>query len=230
MNLKAKLDQAHKKSDDFEPSHSLLSFLEKDQFGIFNNKELSILELGCGQGSVLEQFSMLGESWSVTGLDISCEAISIAQARLRGRKQFSFIEASFDNILNDKNYDVIIDSHLLHCITCDEQREHYWKTIEGSLRAGGLFVLESMVAHENMSFDYDQFMDYESSTLFQDNLAIRKIKAAKDLELELKNSGLKIFYLEFFESLQFIAHPERKKIMEGDPEVMRALLFKAKTM
>jgi len=223
-------DKSYEKSENFTPSASLLSFIKKDQLSVLAKKNLRILEVGCGNGSVLEGLEGLCKSWTIKAIDSAKTPIINAKKRLKDSQQFTFEVLSISELEDDQEYDLVIDSHLLHCLTEDNDRLTYWQKINQVLRPGGALILETMVAHENMSFDFDQYMDFETSTLFQDDRAIRRIKDAQGLEVELKHSKLEIFYLEFFETMQFIAHSERLQVHEGDPEVMRALLFKPKTM
>ncbi len=68
-------------------------------------KKESLLELGCGQGFVLEKFSSLSKH--LTGVDIGKELIDIAKNK---NKNIEYVVGSAEDpqILKDKTFDVII--------------------------------------------------------------------------------------------------------------------------
>ncbi len=228
MNKKLCFDDAHKNSEGYTASKSLIDFLQKDQYDIFKEDDLSILEVGCGKGSLFEEIEGLRGSWNVLGIDISKIAIEAAKKRLAGHNNLFFQVSKIEDLEENNIFDVIIDSHVLHCLTDAKDRASYLGSMYKRLRPGGVIYIETMVAHKNLIFEFDQWMDFETCILYQNESPIRSIKEAFELEEEFISHGAKIFYLEVFESLQFIAHSQRSFVNQGDPEVLRALLFKEK--
>ena len=104
-----------------------------------------ILELGCGTGALSCQLASAG--YVVTGLDISSSAIAFAQTAASDRGlTVEFVAADASSWLsNSEQFDVIIDSHMLHCIALPRDRQVILGGIRGSLKKGGELWTESML-------------------------------------------------------------------------------------
>jgi 2-polyprenyl-3-methyl-5-hydroxy-6-metoxy-1,4-benzoquinol methylase len=103
------------------------------------------LDLGCGTGTTAFVLAMLG--FEVTGIDISATAIEMG----RGLAHLQSLEVKFlvGDILDlealDKEFDLIYDSHCLHCIVFEEDRKRVLTGVKNSLTPSGIFILDTMV-------------------------------------------------------------------------------------
>lgn len=183
------------------------------------------LETGAGSHSYLYNF-LNKYSFSLSLLDISEVNLNKLDSSIGDNKNVSFIHEDACKYINDNKYDLIVDSHLYHCLTTDENRKQYLQNIHRSLKVGGTFVMETMVSHSSMSFDHDLSFDLSSGVLSLGKQNIRMIKETREIERELLNSGLQITYLRCFEDLKLIAHPYRDTANSFDPDILRIICQK----
>ena len=114
-----------------------------------NPKGMKALDVGCGTGTTAFMLAQMG--MDVTGIDISETAIGMGEelARTQGLN-INFVKGDvldlkiFSEKLNQK-FDLIYDSHCLHCIVFDEDRMKVLTGAKQSLTPGGIFVLDTMV-------------------------------------------------------------------------------------
>lgn len=103
------------------------------------------LDVGCGTGTTAFLFSQMG--MDVTGVDISETAISMGHelARQQGLN-INFVKGDALELekLNQK-FDLIYDSHCLHCIVFEDDRQKVLTGVKKSLNPGGIFILDTMV-------------------------------------------------------------------------------------
>ena len=113
------------------------------------------MDLGCGTGTTA--FKMAEMGLSVTGIDISPTAIEMA--RDLATQQNLNINFKVGDILQLENlnqkFDVIYDSHCLHCIVFEEDRRKVLSGVKDSLRDSGVFILDTAIATENTVFSDD---------------------------------------------------------------------------
>ena len=103
------------------------------------------LVLGCGTGPLACLLARRGHH--VTGVDMSPTAIEMA--RMQAKKRGLDIEYLIADVCHDElpktRYDLIVDSHLLHCIVTEADRQSVFELIHGALAASGHFILETMI-------------------------------------------------------------------------------------
>ena len=107
------------------------------------------LDLGCGTGTTAFTLAKLG--FVVSGLDISETAIEMACEL--AKKQNLEINFQVGDVLSldklNEKFDLIYDSHCLHCIVFDEDRNKVLTGIKKSLSEAGIFILDTMAMTEN---------------------------------------------------------------------------------
>lgn len=183
---------------------------------------LRILEAGAGRGGLGLHLARLGAS--VTLLDFSPIALE------QGEKIFSTENLNVKTVLGDvtspelsleEKYDIIVDSHLLHCLTEDPERSSYYAFIKEHLSDRGIFVAETMV-HRKKLYIPEGFHFDEKNVLWQfmgQMIPIRRILDSLDLEDEIKKTGLEIAYFYYYGQFGFIPH---QNFLEVPAEILPA--------
>ena len=109
-----------------------------------------VLELGCGTGALACRLATLG--FAVTGLDISESAIAFARARAGERGlpvRFEVADACTWRP-HGQPFDVVIDSHLLHCIVRPAECRQVLERVADCLTPDGEFWTETMAIGTGM--------------------------------------------------------------------------------
>lgn len=199
-----------------ENNESLISFYETflAQFPshIPAASELKVLDLGCGLGGLSFYFAKKGAK--VTGIDISSLAIAGAKQLAKNkniRVDFRVLDLGQEQKWDEK-FDLIFDSHLLHCLTNKEQRSHYYNFIANALTKEGHFLCETMAQSSHLRIPVGYHLDENfvlSKEMGDDQLSpIRKIVDVKDIEDEIALSNLKIHTLYYHSELAFALFDE----------------------
>ena len=103
------------------------------------------LDMGCGTGTTAFILSQMG--FDVTGIDVSETAIELASdlAQKQNLKaQFKKWDVLKLEQLNEK-FDLIYDSHCMHCIVFDEDRRRVLEGVKNSLSKDGIFILDTAI-------------------------------------------------------------------------------------
>jgi len=91
-----------------------------------------ILELGCGTGDFTRLFSR--PEFTLTAVDISEDLIAIASKNLADYQNVQFIHSSFESLPDNKKYDAVIGSSVLHHLEIKPALEQ----IHSLLKPGGV--------------------------------------------------------------------------------------------
>ncbi|MEP7298115.1 MAG: class I SAM-dependent methyltransferase [Burkholderiales bacterium] len=131
--------------DDFALREVVLSWLATSSAAKPGAK---ILELGCGTGALSCMLAKQG--FQVTGVDISSSAISFARSIASKRALgVAFTVADVCALeFTDAGFDLVIDSHLLHCIALPLERRQLLSRISRLLASDGEFWTETMALQE----------------------------------------------------------------------------------
>ncbi len=180
----------------------------------------SILEVGCGARSVLEDLSLWPEAERMA-MDLSDRAIEYASQRGSNRVEYfqgNLLELNFLHA-----FDVVVDGHCLHTLSLLAELELALKGIHRSLRPGGLLLWESMVAHSKMALDPCLSYDGEAH-LLKEGKPFRILLKAFDMEKLVLENGFKIEYFSILGHRRMIPVDDREVPLSGDPEVLRMIL------
>jgi SAM-dependent methyltransferase len=195
----------------------------KNRFlGSKNWKDLKVIELGSGRGGVGLQLAQLGAQ--VTLVDFSQSALDQARSlfELEGLEVKTVVgDLTYPDIELASDFDILVDSHLLHCITDDAARASYYRLVLEHLRPGGIFVAETMV-HRKKIYIPDGFMFDENYVLWQmfgKWTAVRRILDSLDLEKELNTAGFHIAYFYYYGQYGFVPH---RSFMDIPAEILPA--------
>jgi len=134
------------------------------------------LDLGCGTGTTA--FTMAQMGYDVTGIDISETAIEMA--RDLATAQNLKIRFAVGDILKldelKQRFDLIYDSHCLHCIVFDEDRQKVYNGVKNSLSENGLFILDTSV----MNGSWNPTAGDDSLRFDEDYILWHKTKPSQD--------------------------------------------------
>ena len=172
---------------------------------------LKVLELGSGRGGVGLLLARLGAD--VTLVDFSPSALQQAQSLfdLEGRNVRTVVgDVTHPDLELGVKYDLIVDSHLLHCLTEDPDRASYYRLILEHLRPEGIFVAETMV-HRKKLLIPDGFMFDQRNVLWQmfgQWIPVRRILDSLDLEQEILAADLHITYFYYYGQYSFVPHKD----------------------
>ena len=102
----------------------------------------ALLELGCGDGNSTVYLGR--RDYSVTGIDVSESAAKMAQARVRDDDLCDIrvlcCDATDLQPLEDKSFDIVLDSGCLHCVVDKEDRRDVLRSVTRVLKDGGSFL------------------------------------------------------------------------------------------
>jgi SAM-dependent methyltransferase len=167
------------------------------------------LDLGCGTGTTAFVLAQLG--FVTSGVDISSTAIAMAKdLAQRQRLQIDFRQADILRLEDlAASFDLVYDSHCLHCIVFDEDRARVLSGVRSVLAPGGKFVLDTMIHREG----YDLSAGFETLRLDADGIlwhktaepevrgvvkvdgqlwcAQRRVRTREQMLAELKTAGFK---------------------------------------
>ncbi len=159
----------------------------------------SLLELGCGTGSMLDQFTRIG---SVTGLDRSPEMLAIAAEKV---PRAELVEADMASFSLGRTFDVVVcafDS-LNHVLTFDGWLSTF-DAVVAHLSDGGLFVFDVNTLGELRRLGEEPPAVYD----FDRGVAVIDVTFAHDGE----DSGMSQWDIRIFEHLrgcQYRLHREQ---------------------
>lgn len=106
------------------------------------NKNLNILDLGCGPGLYSEKLASRGHH--VTGVDFSANSIDYAKASAsRNGLEIEYICQDYTNLdLPENKYDLVMLIYTDFGPLLPAERERLLRTVKRVLRPGGLFVFD----------------------------------------------------------------------------------------
>jgi len=206
-------------------SKGLANYAIESKIKFLSSKDwqgLKVLEMGSGRGGLGLHLARMGADVSL--VDFSPSALEQASQvySLEGFKPNLVVaDVGHPDVALPENYDLIVDSHLLHCVISDPERLSYLQLVREHLTPNGIFVAETMV-HRKKLFIPDGFMFDQKNTLWQmfgEWKPVRRILDSLDLEQELNTAGFNITYFMYYANYAFIPH---KNFMEIPSEIFPA--------
>lgn len=183
---------------------------------------LSVLEMGAGRGGLSLHLARLGAK--VTLVDFSPSALSQAE-KIFASEGYEVVtiqgNVTHPDVDLPQKYDLIVDSHLLHCLTDDPDRSSYYRLVSDHLTSRGIFIAETMV-HRKKLFIPDGFMFDERNVLWQmfgKWTPVRRILDSLDLEKELNDAQFDIIYFYYYGQYGFVPH---QSFMDIPAEILPA--------
>jgi len=218
------------------PNQSLIEFYSQEIKKRLPLKTLNVLEIGCGTRSI---FASLDGDFEVLGIDISPSAIKLANQK-NDSKYIKYENIDVTSLNLENQFDLVIDSHCLHCLTDPGDREKALKNIYASLKPSGIFALETMTSQKLMSFENPyRFEDNVLYRLFTNAsfvdlkffdgapfLPIRRIDHALKIEEDILKAGFKIIFLYVFSHKKIIPDENRDHPLRTDPDTLQIIAQK----
>lgn len=158
-------------------------------------RELRVLECGGGLGGLSLQLAERGARCTL--IDVSGKALELAQSLAQGKGvelEVHKQDVGMPSDLGVSKFDIIVDSHLLHCLPTAPERASYHQFVKDHLAPNGIVVGETM-AHRKKIFVPEGWRMDEDHVLWQkfgDWLPVRKVSDSLDLETEFKAAGFSI--------------------------------------
>lgn len=165
----------------------------------------TILEAGCGRGEFT--LWLIEQGYTVWGCDRVAATLP----------QVPFIHQDLLKPLNtDQKFDLIIDSHLFHCLVFDQERELYLCNLKSALNPKGIIMIEclgklqkSNPAHYLIQENGVMWARTEKNLIGTINVGaqvyvpFRRTSTVHDFEILAKKIDLKILELTYENGLGF---------------------------
>lgn len=183
MNSLELFNKIYKEETERAYSKSLLKFFESEIYSRLGNNPC-ILDLGAGSKSIFEDTDLLKSN--ITAIDFSPVAIKSATL-LPSEISYKEVDLGIPGVLESEQYDLVFDSHCLHCITDESKRKAAFINIYQALKPDGLFSAEMMVSPSGKNI----------------KLPNKHVVDARVLEDEILSYGFKIIYFLIVRDLVF---------------------------
>lgn len=155
----------------------------------YSDKNISILDIGCGYGRDALYLASHGNC-SITGIDISTEAISIAKNNSKGIPNIQFTHEDYHNI--DKQYDIIMVANVYHLLNPSEQEKFRIKIFK-LLKSGAVLFINTLSVNDKEEFGKGEAVFNEDNSFVQN-----KYLHFSSIE-EVKNDFSSLDVVEIFE-------------------------------
>lgn len=190
---------------------------------------IDILELGPGDKSLFE-----GRDWnffnsrpnSILAIDKKVAKVTALPGELPPPPDdfLNYVYGDITQKIPAGPYDLIFDSHCLHCLTDSEQRVCAFKNIYNVMRPGARIAGEMMVSHKFMKFEPPFFYAEDERILYKivaDKLhPLRKILTHLEAEQEILNAGFEIEYFFFEKGRKFAFDALYEYAWKTDPDCL----------
>ena len=208
---------------------TLLQLVRK-ALGLMTVKPTKLLEVGSSSYSVLSQIvkSELDGGANLICIDNDSSAIDLG-SRLNPETKFVALNAL--NIQEiDEVFDLILDSHMIHCLESISQVKNYLLRSNSVLSQNGIMIIETMIANneffvENKSWIVESFPG-NFSIVERAGVGRRVVFEQLFLEDLVKECGFEISYLYFVNGNRFVFDGNRDNAVSSDPDAIQLVLKK----
>ncbi len=179
-------------SENSEVFNSLVDFFQKNIRSRLSSDHVRILELGSGVRSQFADISL--PHASILAIDRDERKCEFAEAVSGVTYMCADISAEsfLDSIQNEK-FDLVFDSHCIHCIVEPAERAWSFHNIKASLKDEGLFCAEMMIQSKRKELDVIE----------------RHVPHARELEEELIAAGFRLKFFSVSRNLSFELNTEQ---------------------
>lgn len=139
-------------------------------------KGASVLDLGTGAGNCALFCASQGAK--AAGVDVSSTAIKMA---IKNAKEMGvaakFHQKDILELFLNEQFNVVIDSSLLHCLTFPQDRSKFYSTAEKHLLPGGHLFIHTMTQNPDMGGLNDNFFHFDDEILW--SLGMERVKSGR---------------------------------------------------
>lgn len=136
-------------ADSYAAKFSFVPDYGRDVIKLLHGEHLSVLDLGCGNGTLTKVLAGLGHN--VIGMDMSRNQLALAKKTC---PSIEFIEGDATDFTLDRQFDAVFSNAVLHWIDEDRQPD-MMLCVRDCLKKGGQFVFE-MGGFKNNQLIHDE--------------------------------------------------------------------------
>jgi tRNA (cmo5U34)-methyltransferase len=140
----------------------------------FNSTDkFSIIDLGCGTGSVAKILANKFPNAKIVCLDIAPKMIEISKCKLEEYQNIEFVVGDFCKFDFEKQFDVVVSSLALHHIESDFKKREFYSLIYKSLTESGQFVNADVVLASdeyNQNINMLKWIEYMNKSVSMDEI------------------------------------------------------------
>ena len=180
-------------SENSEVFSSLVDFFQKNIRSRLPSGQVQILELGSGTRSQFADISL--PHARILAIDRDERKCEFAEAVSGVTYMCADISSeSFQDLIQNEKFDLVFDSHCLHCIVEPAERAWSLHNIKASLKDGGLFCAEMMIQSKRKELEVIE----------------RHVPHARELEDELIAAGFRLNFFSVSRNLSFELNAEHE--------------------
>lgn len=113
------------------------------------NKEIKIIDLGCGTGTIALELKRKYPRAKITCVDLAENMIQMAKTKLKGYSDIEYYIKDFYDFRFDKRYDVVVSSLALHHLVTDRDKFMFYEKIYKNINNEGVFYNADVVLGSN---------------------------------------------------------------------------------
>jgi tRNA (cmo5U34)-methyltransferase len=132
------------------------------------NKNINVIDLGCGTGTLSLRIMKEYPNAHITCLDMTSNMLELAKRKLSEYYNIEYILEDFYTFNFNKKYDLVISSFALHHLITPGDKKNFYQKIFDSLKEGGCFYnLDILIGpnDEVQNFYMKKWVDFLSQNL-----------------------------------------------------------------
>lgn len=139
---------------------------------------ISILDLGCGTGTISQRISNRFPKSRIVCLDIASNMIEISRYKLSDHMHSEHLVGDFNKIKDRGKFDVVVSSLALHHLETDTDKKEFYATIFDHLNDKGVFYnADVTLASTNFmqQRNIDKWMEFMSKSVSMEEITSKWI-------------------------------------------------------
>src|SRR4030042_6306771 len=156
------------------------------------SKDIHVLDLGSGTGTVCQKVKERYVNAHVTCLDFAENMIIVAKQRLKVYPDVKYIIGDFYNFEFSQKYDAIISSLALHHLRTDDDKKTFYKNIFDHLTDNGVFYNADIILGSN-KYLQDIYMS-KWKEFMQNNISEEEINSLWILKYDTEDKPAELIH------------------------------------